>query len=75
MSKPALLSTGPMMPLISDQLEAAFDVHWMHKEGDLEAMHEVADIFQMLPSARVSGCRAMLRVAPSSGAPGASART
>lgn len=38
MSKPALLSTGPMMPLISDQLEAAFDVHWMHKEGDLEAM-------------------------------------
>jgi lactate dehydrogenase-like 2-hydroxyacid dehydrogenase len=38
MSKPALLSTGPMMPLITEQLEAAFDVHWMHMAGDLEAM-------------------------------------
>ena len=34
MPKPALLSTGPMMPLISDQLEAAFEVHWMHKISD-----------------------------------------
>ena len=38
MPKPALLSTGPMMPLISDQLEAAFEVHWMHKISDLAAM-------------------------------------
>lgn len=38
MTKPALLSTGPMMPLISDQIEAAFDVHWMHKAGDVNAM-------------------------------------
>ena len=37
MPKPALLSTGPMMPLISDQLEAAFEVHWMHKASDLGA--------------------------------------
>lgn len=38
MSKPALLSTGPMMPLIADQIEAAFDVHWMHKAPDTEAL-------------------------------------
>jgi lactate dehydrogenase-like 2-hydroxyacid dehydrogenase len=38
MSKPALLSTGPMMPLIADQLEAAFEVHWMHKVGDVSAL-------------------------------------
>lgn len=37
MPKPALLSTGPMMPLITDQLEAAFEVHWMHKITDLDA--------------------------------------
>lgn len=38
MPKPALLSTGPMMPLITDQIEAAFDVHWMHKAADADAM-------------------------------------
>jgi lactate dehydrogenase-like 2-hydroxyacid dehydrogenase len=38
MSKPALLSTGPMMPLITDQIEAAFDVHWMNKAADVEAL-------------------------------------
>lgn len=38
MSKPALLSTGPMMPLITDQMEAAFDVHWMHKVDDHDAL-------------------------------------
>lgn len=38
MTKPALLSTGPMMPLITDQMEAAFEVHWMHKADDANAM-------------------------------------
>jgi lactate dehydrogenase-like 2-hydroxyacid dehydrogenase len=38
MSKPALLSTGPMMALITDQIEAAFDVHWMHKTPDVDAL-------------------------------------
>jgi hypothetical protein len=38
MSNPALLSTGPMMPLITDQIEAAFDVHWMNKAADVEAL-------------------------------------
>jgi lactate dehydrogenase-like 2-hydroxyacid dehydrogenase len=38
MTKPALLSTGPMMPLITDQIEAAFEVHWMHKAGDVKAL-------------------------------------
>jgi lactate dehydrogenase-like 2-hydroxyacid dehydrogenase len=38
MPKPALLSTGPMMPLITDQIEAAFDVHWMNKAGDVDRL-------------------------------------
>jgi lactate dehydrogenase-like 2-hydroxyacid dehydrogenase len=38
MPKPALLSTGPMMPLITDQIEAAFDVHWMNKSGDVDRL-------------------------------------
>lgn len=37
MKKPALLSTGPMMPLIVDQLERAFDAHWLHKIDDRDA--------------------------------------
>jgi len=37
MPKPAVLSTGPMMPLIADQMEAAFDVHWLHKIPDKDA--------------------------------------
>lgn len=38
MSKPALLSTGLMMPLIADQLETAFDVHWMNLAADVDAL-------------------------------------
>jgi lactate dehydrogenase-like 2-hydroxyacid dehydrogenase len=38
MTKPHLLSTGPMMPLMVDALEAAFEVHWMHKIADLDAL-------------------------------------
>ena len=38
MTKPALLSTGPMMPLIADQIEAVFEVHWLHKAGDGDAL-------------------------------------
>ncbi|HRD78403.1 MAG TPA: NAD(P)-dependent oxidoreductase, partial [Hyphomicrobiaceae bacterium] len=34
MTKRALLSTGFMMPLIAEQLEAAFEVHWLHKIAD-----------------------------------------
>lgn len=37
MTKPALLSTGPMMPLMVEALEAAFEVHWMHEFADVEA--------------------------------------
>jgi lactate dehydrogenase-like 2-hydroxyacid dehydrogenase len=37
MTKPALLSTGPMMPLMVEALTAAFDAHWMHEIGDLDA--------------------------------------
>ncbi len=34
MTKPALLSTGFMMPLIADALERAYEVHWMHQADD-----------------------------------------
>ncbi len=34
MSKPVLLSTGYMMPLVVDQLEAVFEAHWLHKAPD-----------------------------------------
>ncbi len=34
MTKPALLSTGLMMPLIADGLEAAFEVHWLNRAQD-----------------------------------------
>jgi lactate dehydrogenase-like 2-hydroxyacid dehydrogenase len=34
MSKPALLSTGPMMPLMVEALEAAFEAHWWHEIAD-----------------------------------------
>lgn len=36
MSKPAILSTGPMMPLMVEALEAGFEVHWMHKLPDVD---------------------------------------
>jgi lactate dehydrogenase-like 2-hydroxyacid dehydrogenase len=38
MTKPALLMTGPMMPLITDQLDAAFEVHRLHEAADPEAL-------------------------------------
>lgn len=37
MSKPPLLSTGPMMPLMVQRMEDAFEVHWLHEVGDVEA--------------------------------------
>lgn len=38
MTKPTLISTGIMMPLMVQQLEANFDVHWMHTAVDKNAM-------------------------------------
>ena len=38
MTKPALLMTGPMMPLITDQLDEAFEVHRLHDAADPEAL-------------------------------------
>lgn len=38
MARPALLMTGPMMPLIEEQLDQAFQVHRLHKAADREAM-------------------------------------
>jgi lactate dehydrogenase-like 2-hydroxyacid dehydrogenase len=40
MSKPHLLMTGPMMPLIEDGCDAAFTVHQLHKAVDREALLE-----------------------------------
>ena len=37
MSKPALLSTGPMMPLMVEALNEAFEAHWLHEIGDRDA--------------------------------------
>ncbi|MGE0701296.1 MAG: 2-hydroxyacid dehydrogenase [Hyphomicrobiaceae bacterium] len=37
MTKPPLLSTGPMMPLMVERLEAAFEVHWLHEIADRDA--------------------------------------
>ncbi|MGE0768654.1 MAG: 2-hydroxyacid dehydrogenase [Hyphomicrobiaceae bacterium] len=37
MSKPPLLSTGPMMPLMVQRMEEAFEVHWLHEIDDTEA--------------------------------------
>ncbi|MBS0243865.1 MAG: 2-hydroxyacid dehydrogenase [Proteobacteria bacterium] len=34
MSKPPLLSTGPMMPLMVERMEAAFEVHWLDRIAD-----------------------------------------
>ncbi|MEZ5818110.1 MAG: 2-hydroxyacid dehydrogenase [Hyphomicrobiaceae bacterium] len=36
MSKPALLSTGPMMPLMVGRMEDAFEVHWLHEIADVD---------------------------------------
>ena len=38
MSKPALLMTGAMMPLIENGCDAAFTVHRLHKAADREAL-------------------------------------
>jgi lactate dehydrogenase-like 2-hydroxyacid dehydrogenase len=38
MSKPALLQTGPMMPLIESQINAAFEVHKVATPADLEGV-------------------------------------
>ena len=38
MSKPALLQTGPMMPLIETQLAEAFEVHKVATPGDLDSV-------------------------------------
>jgi lactate dehydrogenase-like 2-hydroxyacid dehydrogenase len=38
MSKPALLLTGHMMPMIEDQLNAAFEVHKVAKPADLDGV-------------------------------------
>jgi lactate dehydrogenase-like 2-hydroxyacid dehydrogenase len=38
MAKPALLMTGPMMPLIEHGCDAAFTVHRLHKAADCEAL-------------------------------------
>lgn len=37
MTKPALLSTGPMMPLMVARLEDAFEVHWLNEIADRDA--------------------------------------
>ncbi len=42
MTKPTLISTGIMMPLMVEQLEASFDVHWLQKATDREAMVRAA---------------------------------
>lgn len=36
MSRISVLATGPMMGLITEQIEAAFDVHWLDRIGDKE---------------------------------------
>ena len=38
MSKPALLTTGPMMTLIEEGIEKAFVVHRLHQAGDQDAL-------------------------------------
>jgi lactate dehydrogenase-like 2-hydroxyacid dehydrogenase len=38
MSKPVLLSTGFMMPLVVEQVEAAFETHWLHKAADRDRL-------------------------------------
>lgn len=38
MSKPVLLSTGWMMPLVTRQIEEAFEVHWLNKVADWDRL-------------------------------------
>ncbi len=40
MTKPALLSTGPMMPLMVTRMEEAFEVHWLNEIKDREAFFD-----------------------------------
>jgi len=38
MSKPALISTGWMMPLVTRQIDEAFEVHWLNKISDWDRL-------------------------------------
>jgi lactate dehydrogenase-like 2-hydroxyacid dehydrogenase len=38
MPKPALISTGWMMPLVTRQIEEAFEVHWLNKVSDWDRL-------------------------------------
>lgn len=38
MSKPEILITGPMMPLIAEGVGKSFIVHWLHEANDREAL-------------------------------------
>jgi lactate dehydrogenase-like 2-hydroxyacid dehydrogenase len=38
MSKPEILITGPMMPLIAEGVAKSFIVHWLHEAADREAL-------------------------------------
>lgn len=38
MSRPVLLSTGPMMPLMVEALEKRFEAHWLHQVPDAEML-------------------------------------
>ncbi len=38
MSRPVLLSTGVMMPLMVEAIDARFEAHWLHQAADPEAL-------------------------------------
>jgi lactate dehydrogenase-like 2-hydroxyacid dehydrogenase len=38
MSKPALISTGIMMPLVTRQINEAFNVHWLNEHSDWDKL-------------------------------------
>ena len=38
MSKPALISTGVMMPLVTRQINEAFNVHWLNEHADWDKL-------------------------------------
>lgn len=40
MSKPVILSTGWMMPLVTRQIDEAFDVHWLNKVSDWDRLFD-----------------------------------
>jgi lactate dehydrogenase-like 2-hydroxyacid dehydrogenase len=58
MAKPALLMTGPMMPLIENGCDAAFTVHRLHKAADREALlKEVAPEIRAICTGGHTGVR------------------